>query len=642
MTAFFSSFLVPAAFGLLALLPLIVLMYLLKLRRRPQQVPSTLLWRRSVLDLIANAPFQRLRNNLLLWLQLLILLLLILALARPMLKLGGSGGETIILMLDLSASMQTEESDGETRLEKAKTLALQTVDNMSGGENPFARLGKQDEMLILGFSDTPIPLQSMTQDKALLRSAIRGAEARDTQTNLTDAAYILEEKAMITRDGAIEPNPKARVILISDGGIGPTGSELREVLNIDFTTVGAATDNAGFTSIDVRESFTGTFEYQIFSSLFNATDSDYQAFVELDVDGEILDLKQVDIPARGQAAVVFSVGESISGLATLRLVDHQDALELDNEIRANVSPPTQLDILLVSRGNQFLEAVLSVDPRANVSVMNPADYQPGGEYEITVFDNYSPDELAAGNFIFINSLPPVDTGYREMGERIERPDIIDWSRVHPITRYTNFERVIIFGTAINMQAPADAEPLVDAAETDIISYHETELRRILVIGFDITESLWPVDVSFPIFFPNLIDYWSRTAHSINKPAFATGATVPIVPPRDASKATVTKPDGTRVDYPLEGRATVYLTDTADAGLYSVQFDDGPETIIPINLMSVLESNIRIVDELQLPGRTVIASKDEIKSRQEIWPWLALAALGILMVEWAIYCKRTFM
>ena len=60
------SFLSPLALLGLLFLPVVVAMYLLKLRRDEQVVPSTLLWKRLLTDVEANAPWQKLRRSLLL------------------------------------------------------------------------------------------------------------------------------------------------------------------------------------------------------------------------------------------------------------------------------------------------------------------------------------------------------------------------------------------------------------------------------------------------------------------------------------------------------------------------------------------------------------------------------------------------
>src|SRR3954451_14666639 len=87
----FSTPLHGMAWAVLAGIPVaIIALYFLKLRRRPVQVPSTLLWRRSLEDLHVNSLFQRLRRNLLLFLQLLTLFLAMLALAGPRIR-GTSG-----------------------------------------------------------------------------------------------------------------------------------------------------------------------------------------------------------------------------------------------------------------------------------------------------------------------------------------------------------------------------------------------------------------------------------------------------------------------------------------------------------------------------------------------------------------------
>src|SRR5262245_9733751 len=63
---------------LLLLLPLLILLlYFLKLKRKPLQVPSTFLWRKSIEDLHVNSLLQWLRQNVLLLLQLLVVLVMI-------------------------------------------------------------------------------------------------------------------------------------------------------------------------------------------------------------------------------------------------------------------------------------------------------------------------------------------------------------------------------------------------------------------------------------------------------------------------------------------------------------------------------------------------------------------------------------
>lgn len=640
------SFLAPlmlAVAGVLA--PLIVLMYLLKLKRAPHVVPSTLLWRRSVQDLVANAPFQKLRNNLLLWLQLLILLILCLALARPVMRLAGFGGETIVLLIDLSASMQTVEADGESRLDKAKELANEAIDSMSVPNPLFGSFTGRDEMMIIGFADKTIPIQGLTSDRAALRAAVDSLEALDTETNLEDAGLILQERTMVRVEDRMEPDPKARTILISDGGIGPTQNALSEVANIDFIAVGEEVNNLGFTSVEVRESFSGDFEYQVFANIYNSGPEPADATVELMVNDEVIDLKSQEIPARSGGPVVFTVAENLVGLGTLRLVDWGDGFALDNEIRVNIAPPTEIEVLLVSTGNIFIEKAFNADQRTRISQIAPSDFSQREGYDIVIFDRCGPevipDELLPGNYVFVDCLPPANLGYGTAGDLVERPQVIDWSRVHPLTRLADFETLQVQHTR-NFTYPEQALPLVQALETDLIVYQETDTVRLVTIGFDIMYSYWPVDTSYLFFVLNLIDHWSRTGRGLEQPAYATGEVVPMVPPRDAARLTVDTPANTQVAFDLEGQTTVYLTETSKAGIYTVTAGEETPRRIPVNLNSVLESDIAPVDELTIGGEVLASSRGSVQTRQELWPWLVLLGLGILMAEWAIYCRRTFM
>ncbi len=113
-----------AFLGLAAILAL----YMLKRRFEEHEVPSTYLWRRMLADQNANRPFQKLRKNLLMVLQLAVVALLALALMHPATK-GLTGGD-YVLIFDTSLSMR---ADG--RMEQAKERALRMVDEMAAGSS---------------------------------------------------------------------------------------------------------------------------------------------------------------------------------------------------------------------------------------------------------------------------------------------------------------------------------------------------------------------------------------------------------------------------------------------------------------------------------------------------------------------------
>src|SRR5882724_1423759 len=109
--AWFPHFLSPLAAGIAAAIavPSLLILYFLKLRRREMPVSSTFLWKKAVQDLQVNAPFQRLRKNLLLFLQMALLLMLILALSRPVSNFTPGAGKLSVVLIDRSASMNATD-----------------------------------------------------------------------------------------------------------------------------------------------------------------------------------------------------------------------------------------------------------------------------------------------------------------------------------------------------------------------------------------------------------------------------------------------------------------------------------------------------------------------------------------------------
>src|ERR1700722_12415050 len=114
----------------------LVLLYILKIRRQRQRVPSTWLWATAQRDLLAKHPFRKLIPEVPLLLEILALLALAFALARPTVGGGPIDGDHLALVVDASASMSTRvggASGAETRMDRAKRAAHDVVAHLGPG-----------------------------------------------------------------------------------------------------------------------------------------------------------------------------------------------------------------------------------------------------------------------------------------------------------------------------------------------------------------------------------------------------------------------------------------------------------------------------------------------------------------------------
>ena len=195
---------------------------------------------------------------------------------------------------------------------------------------------------------------------------------------------------------------------------------------------------------------------------------------------------------------------------------------------------------------------------------------------------------------------------------------------------------------MNLEVPRDSVALVESVETPLISFQETDARQVLVIGFDIFKSYWPVDVSFPIFISNVMDFARRQRGGAQRPAYATGSTIPVVAPKGATSMTVLTPSLKTITKEFAGATTAFLTETNEAGVYNVRFDSGESRNIAVNVFSERESTIEPVENLQFGGKTLNSLSDTTRAPREIWPWLAMLAFAVLSIEWWVYCKRAWL
>src|SRR6185436_2543031 len=213
------NFLAPAAFIFAATLPIVVVFYLLKRKRVVKLVPSTILWQKFLAETQASAPFQRLRHNWLLILQLLMLALVIFALARPYFAGQAKSSRLRVVILDASASMQSTD-EKPSRFEKARAEALKFV----GG------LRDNDQMVVLQSAANTEVKQSATSDKMALRRAVQSALPIDSPTRLGEAFKLGET--------LIKNQPDAEIHLFSDGAVANLGEFENKNLPLIYHKVG--------------------------------------------------------------------------------------------------------------------------------------------------------------------------------------------------------------------------------------------------------------------------------------------------------------------------------------------------------------------------------------------------------------------
>lgn len=615
------SFLAPAGFAFLALIPVVVVLYLLKLRRTRVIVSSTLLWRKSLQDLTANAPFQRLRKNLLLLLQVLVLGLLATALARPFVKAGVGGGNDICLLFDRSASMQALE-DGQTRLDLAKQVALQMVDDMAGS----------DKMMVVTFADSSDVLCELTDNRVRLREAIRGIEATDTSTRVRDAILV----ASSLQAGM----PNLRTVVLSDGRIADLADIGARAFDISFLRVGETSRNAGIVAFSVRDPAGGEGDRQCLVGVYNDAEEPLATTLSLSLDDQSAAVEEVQVEPKSMAEVVFALPNVDAGVLRADL-DAPDALMVDNTAWLTLRPPGQVRVLLVAQGDStsayFLKRVLALNPRVKLSAVAPENYAGGLDSDLVIFDGFSPPEQPETAAIYFNALPSVE-GLASEGA-MDNPPIIATDPGHPVMRFLNPGNVVI-SKALRLMLPDGARPLISTQGGALVADVSRGGRQALVVAFDLADSNWPLRLSFPLFMQNVIA-WTPASSASGEMSVSTGEPFTIMPAPNAATAVVRLPEGRSETVELVATRPNYFADTSRAGIYTVECGTSHQDYA-LNLLDPEESVISPLDSLAVGRSEVPAQARMAQQNRELWHWFVLAALALLGLEWWVYSRRAWL
>ncbi|HNT22937.1 MAG TPA: BatA and WFA domain-containing protein [Anaerolineales bacterium] len=641
------NFLQPAALALGLLAIPVLLLYMLKLRRRRVEVSSTMLWQALLRDRQANAPWQKLKRNLLLLLQLLILAALVIGLARPAVPVASVSSGSVVILLDASASMNANDVS-PSRFAAALEAVQQIIRNLeSGARMTIILAGKQPLVLASAESDPNALVQS-------LRSAAPSQGASDW-----NAAFALAAGAAASAASAGQT--AATVVIISDGGLPAQGlpplpGEVR------YMPIGTTSDNLAISALALRQAGNGA---ELFASVTNYGDAERSAIFSLYINNELLSAQQISAPAGEQTTVTIgglpapAASETIYQARLTSAVNPQenpgqnqlDALALDDMAFAVYQTPRQGRTLLVTPseagGNFFLEQVLTalpgITPYRALPGENGSLQIPAAPFDLYVFDNTAPnlESLPPGSLLLVN--PPTSTLFT-VGATFAMSDTAQVIE-HPLTRYVDWSNVHV-AQARQVEVPAWADTLVRASSGVLVFAGEHEGRRIAVLTFDLHQSDLPLQVAFPILFSNLMGYLIP-AQAFDAPdGLLPGQSLRILPQADVTQVAIASPDGQVYSLP-PAEDGILFTNTDELGVYAVNYltanttqDDPPDAdFFAVNLFEPRESDIRPAPAIYVGQSSVAASAQDQVSQHELWPWVAGIGLIILMLEWWIYHAR---
>ena len=609
------NFLAPAAFAFAAALPVVILFYLLKRKRVVKLVSSTLLWQKFLAETQASAPFQRLRKNWLLILQLILLTLAVLALSRPFFKTKAKPAELRVVILDASASMQaTDESP--TRFEKARSEALKWVDS----------LANTDQMVILQAGANTEVKQSATSEKAALRRALQACACSDGPTRLVPALRMAES---LVRD-----QRSAEIHLFSDGAVPELNEFENKALPLIYHRVGKGANNAGIIALDVRANPEDARQRAIYGSIANFSSNSVETEVELLLDDRLLETRPLKIPAGETSPQVFLASQVRDSVFTLRLTGKDD-LAADNQASIVSLLPKPVRVLLVSRGNRLLEKALRAV--ANVELATATDLTDAASaWDFVVLDDVTPTVWPAGNVLAFHA---VNTNWIQGVTRVEAPAIVDWRAAHPLLRYSGFDNVQVM-QSLTAKTPTWAVSLADAPQAPLMLAGELGRQRIIWIGFDILESNWPLRVSFPIFIANAVEWLNPANAKGGQLLVKAGDAFRLALSYPEKRAQITLPGGATKTLEVDPNANEFVFgDTYKQGIYRLRLGTN-DLVFCVDLLDSAESNIKPRDELQLGKYTKVTATTMQRTNMELWRTIAALGLLVLMGEWWYYHRRT--
>ncbi|MHB1392870.1 MAG: vWA domain-containing protein [Clostridia bacterium] len=594
----------PWALWFLSFMPLVVLMYILKQKFEERQISSIYLWQQVLKDIEVNTPWQKLKRNLLLFLQLLSILFLVFALSDPYLYTKGGMYSNLVVVIDNTGSMNAKY-EGKTRLEHAKQLA----------EEMISRSGTKANITLLTVEISPRVEIGKTTDKGEAVSKLRAIKPSNASGSINDSVSLV--RAMVKQ---YEGNSGYKAVFYTDSPVDTQDlnaevvSLASELQNVSLDYISYSTDNGKLTAL-VRAT--------------NRSNVPLAREISLYGSDKVLDIKNIELPA-GETKTVYFEEISTNAPYLWAELTEKDDLEEDNQVYGVVKYTKPSKVLLIASSNVFIEKALSNINGLELYKTNPDEDIEDG-YDLYIFDSVSPEELPkSGSVLLLN--PPSGNGIVEVGAELQG-GVADVMK-HPITKYMENADFTV-SKLKDMEAPFWSDVLISVGGKAAALSGEYRGRKTSALGFDLHNSDFALTTEYPIFIYNLAAYLIGI-DTEGRASYVCGDSIDLSPNPEVKEAAVKDPAGEihrlELTYPM-----LPFDKTGQFGVYELtqKLDETDKvSSFAVNFPAESES----VNNKQIPETQKATAAGTAAGGTGLQKWLLGLLLLVAAVEWVVYIR----
>jgi hypothetical protein len=602
----------------------VVVFYVLKLRRRAVPVPFSRIWDSVLRDKQATELFSKLRRVLSLLLQLALLALMVLALGDPRPKEDLREGRHLVLLIDGSASMKAVDVK-PSRLAQAKVEAEKIVRG----------LGASDRAIVVQMGSVPTPRSSMSGDQTELIQAIGRVGASDIRADL-------EAGLAFGRD-SLRGLPHGELVVIGDGAYGDT-AELSARVSLEgaeprFVPIGKSGKNLSITEFSVRRYPLDKSRYEVMLELANLNDTPADVELELAGDGVIVDVTRLKLGPNEKLPRYYQdlAGASRTLTARIKATPGSDELPADDVAYALLPERRRARILVVTPGNTYLEAALLLDEYLDVTQVTPGAALPDGKFDVAIYDGVAPPiDDRVGSALYLN--PPAATSPVPIAGNLEDFGFDTWDRKSAVLRFMSMGDIqVAKGHAFK---PRAGDKVLGASDHGPILVSGAQNgHRFVALGFDPRDSDLVLRIAWPLFVLNSINAFIEEDTGYVS-SYRTGDVWHIAVPGSLSGVSLLEPGGAKHAVPVSDGRAVFRGE--QAGFYKLTGGQDEAVLgeFAANLSDLDESRIAPAKELVLAGKKASAVSVAAASlKSDVWIYLLLAVIAVSLIEWITYHRR---